>query len=274
MTEHIVTADELKRLQKVQLKLIAEVDRVCKKCGIRYQMVGDTMLGAIRHQGYIPWDDDADIGFLRSEYEKFRVACRLELKPEFYMQDLRDTPGYRWGYGKLRMKNTEFVRLGQEFMPFDKGISIDLMPFDNVPDGYFSKRLHFVKCFLFRKILWSEVGKRNEKNPLKRILYKIINQVSMTRVVEYFQKFIDDCQNIQSAKTVRILTFPTPDNIFGYERLWYEELLEYPFENLLLPGAMDYDGYLTAKYGNYMVLPPPKKRKIHPVSKLTLPPGD
>lgn len=111
-----MTSSELKQLQKTQLILIAEVDRICKKCGIRYSMVGGTMLGAIRHKGYIPWDDDADIGFLREEYEKFREACKTALDSEkFYIQDLRDTYGYRWGYGKLRMKETEFVRLGQTY---------------------------------------------------------------------------------------------------------------------------------------------------------------
>ena len=94
-----LTEEELKKIQMTQIELICEVDRICKKCGIRYNMVGGTMLGAIRHKGYIPWDDDADIGFLREEYEKFRQACKRELdKSRFYFQDCRDVKGYRWGY--------------------------------------------------------------------------------------------------------------------------------------------------------------------------------
>lgn len=146
-----MTPRELKRLQEIQMELIAEVDRICKKCGIRYNMVGGTMLGAIRHKGYIPWDDDADIGFLCSEYEKFREACKTELNHEkYYMQDLRDTPGYRWGYGKLRRKDTTFLRLNQEHMPYGQGIAIDLMPFDNVPDGSLARWFHFLTCFAYR----------------------------------------------------------------------------------------------------------------------------
>ena len=102
-----LTEEELRQVQEIQQDLISEVKRICDKCGIHYNMVGGTMLGAIRHKGYIPWDDDADIGFLRTEYEKFRKACKTELNHEkYYMQDLRDTEGYRWGYGKLRRKNT------------------------------------------------------------------------------------------------------------------------------------------------------------------------
>ena len=152
-----ISEKELHSIQQIQLELICEVNRICKKCNIQYNMVGGTMLGAIRHKGYIPWDDDADIGFLRKEYEKFREACKIELdKDRFYFQDFRDTNGYRWGYGKLRRRDTEFVRLNQEFMPYEQGISIDIMPFDNVPDSRIGKRIHMFVCFIYRKILWSD----------------------------------------------------------------------------------------------------------------------
>ena len=154
-----LSEEELCRIQQIQIELIAEVDRVCRKNNIHYNMVGGTMLGAIRHGGHIPWDDDADIGFLREEYEKFREACKTDLDHDkYYMQDFRDTEGYRWGYGKLRRKDTLFLRDGQEFMPFEQGIFIDLMPFDNVPDGTLERLIHYARCFLFRKTLWSKVG--------------------------------------------------------------------------------------------------------------------
>lgn len=269
--EYHMTQSELQRLHETQLELIAEVDRICKKCGIRYNMVGGTMLGAIRHKGYIPWDDDADIGFLREEYEKFREACKTELDHDkFYIQDLRDGTGYRWGYGKLRRKGSLFVRLHQEFMPYGQEISIDLMPFDNVPDGYMARRWHFLKCFLYRKFLWSEVGQHTESNLLIRLFYKCMSAVSLKTIVKSYSAFIRDCAKSKTNQ-VRILTFPTPKNVFGYDRQWYENLAEYEFEHLKLPGAKDYDGYLKVKYGDYMTLPPENKRKVHPISKLQFP---
>lgn len=265
-----LTEEELKQVQEIQRELIGEVKRICQKCGIHFGMVGGTMLGAIRHKGYIPWDDDADIGFLRAEYEKFRKACKTELNHEkYYMQDLRDTEGYRWGYGKLRRKNTEFVRLNQEFMPYEQGISIDLMPFDNVPDRWLARRIHFMRCFLYRKLFWSEVGSREEENRWMRAVYKVMRAVPMKLAVKSYQRFIDAGQR-RKTKLVRILTFPTPKGIYGYERRWYTHLAEYPFDNLRLPGARDFDGYLRVKYGNYMELPPAEKRKVHPVSKIKL----
>lgn len=268
--QYNISEEELEQIQKIQQDLIREVVRICKKCGIHFNMVGGTMLGAIRHKGYIPWDDDADIGFLRTEYEKFREVCKTELnRDKYYIQDLRDTEGYRWGYGKLRRKHTEFVRLNQEFMPYEQGISIDLMPFDNVPDGWLLRRIHFFRCFLFRKFFWSEVGSRSEVNPYKRIIYKIMKHMPMKILIRRYQHFIDTCQR-KKTKLVRILTFPTPEKVYGYERRWYTQLSMYPFETMRLPGARDYDGYLKIKYGNYTELPPADKRKIHPVSKLKL----
>lgn len=266
-----ITDEELLAIQKVERELITEVDRICKKCGIRYNMVGGTMLGAIRHKGPIPWDDDADIGFLRPEYEKFREACRTELDHErFCMQDFRDTQGYRWGYGKLRRKGTQFVRLGQEFMPYEQGIFIDLMPFDPVPDGFLARKLHFASCFMFRKLFWSSVGARTGKKYLSRLVYHILSLVPENIVKHRFANFIARGTGKQT-ELVRILTFPTPKGCYGYKREWYEDLTEYEFGDLRLPGAKDYDGYLTVKYGDYMQLPPAEKRTVHPISKLMLP---
>ncbi len=267
---YYISEEELEQIQIIQQDLIREVSRICKKCNIHFNMVGGTMLGAIRHKGYIPWDDDADIGFLRAEYEKFREACKTELDHEkYYIQDLRDTEGYRWGYGKLRRKDTEFIRLDQEFMPYEQGISIDLMPFDNVPDGWLSRRLHFFQCFLYRKLFWSEVGSRSEEIPYKRIIYRVMRRIPMKLIIRSYQQFIDAGQR-RKTRLVRILTFPTPKGVYGYERRWYTQLSKYSFGNMTLPGAKDYDGYLRVKYGDYMKMPPIEKRKVHPISKLKI----
>ena len=266
-----ISDEELKRIQEIQIELISEVDRICKKHGIRYNMVGGTMLGAIRHKGHIPWDDDADIGFLRSEYEKFREACKSELDPQkYYMQDFRDTPGYRWGYGKLRRKGTEFVRLNQEDMPYEQGIFIDLMPFDNVPDGTLARKFHFFKCFAYRKLFWSKVGRKIEKNLLCRFNYILLSLVPESFIKNCFERFIKEGSKGCETELVRILTFPTPKKCYGYKRKWYENLKEYAFGPLSLPGAADFDGYLSVKYGRYMDLPPVEKRHVHPISRLRL----
>lgn len=268
--QHIMTPEELRCVQETEIELLQEVDRICRKCKIHYNMVGGTMLGAIRHGGYIPWDDDADIGLLRREYEKFREACKTELDTDrFYFQEIRDTEGYRWGYGKLRKKGTKFIRLGQEFMPYEQGIFIDLFPMDNVPDNKILRKIHFLNCFLLRKFLWSEVGCRTEKNKAVRLLYGIMHLIPRKALIRWYELLIK-ANARHKTEMVRILTFPAPKGTYGFYRKWFVKQRRYPFADITLTGARDYEGYLRHKFGNYMELPPENQRKIHPVSKLEL----
>ena len=93
--EYNMTSEELRKVQLIELELLIEVDRICRKHEIIYRIVAGTLLDAVRHNGFIPWDD-ADVAFLKNEYERFRVTCETELdKSRFYFQDHRNTPGSR-----------------------------------------------------------------------------------------------------------------------------------------------------------------------------------
>lgn len=260
----------LYKLHMIQVEMLVEVDRICKKCGIKYNIIAGTLLGAIRHGGYIPWDDDADVALFRPEYEKFRQACKTELDTSrFIFQDHRNTKGYRWGYGKLRRINTLFLREYQEHMPYMQGVFIDIFPLDGVPDNYFLRSIKNFECFCIRKILWSEVGKIAEKNLLKRQVYKILDKIPKRMIINYYHMMIYTA-NRKKTRMVRILMFPTPNSEYGYYRNWYENSVDTMFEGKIFQGIKDYDSYLTFKFGNYMKLPPQSQRKVHPVSGLKL----
>lgn len=260
----------LRQLQLIQLEMLEEVDCICKKCGIKYNIIAGTLLGAVRHGGYIPWDDDADVALLRPEYEKFREACKSELdKSRFVFQDHRNTKGYRWGYGKLRRKDTLFLREFQEHMPYFQGIFIDIFPLDNVPNNYFFRSIHNFECFCIRKMLWSEVGKLSDKKQSMRFWYSLLSKIPVEIIFKAYQQLIIR-SNRKSTKMVRILTFPTPNNAYGYYRKWYENSTDIVFEGKIFSGIKDYDEYLSFKFGDYMELPPVEKRKVHPVSKIKL----
>lgn len=254
----------------IQLEMLVEVDRICKKCGIKYNIIAGTLLGAVRHGGYIPWDDDADVALLRPEYEKFRRACKTELdRSRFYFQDDRNTKGYRWGYGKIRRKDTLFLREHQEHMPYEQGVFIDVFPLDGVPDNYFLRSLKNFECFCVRKILWSKVGKIAEKNIWKRMVFEVLDKIPEEKVFRYYHQMIRRA-NKKKTRMVRILMFPTPNDEWGYYRCWYEKSADIGFEGVVFQGIKDYDSYLSFKFGEYMELPPVEKRKVHPVSELEL----
>ena len=139
-----LSGEELRKLQLVEYELICEVDRICKKNNIQYTLYAGTLLGAVRHQGFIPWDDDADIAFLPEEYEKFFEACKRDLNTEkFFLQDYRTDEYYRWGYAKLRRNNSAFIREGQEHMKYHNGICIDLFSLYSVPDNRLLRKIYY-----------------------------------------------------------------------------------------------------------------------------------
>ena len=268
--EIIISDEQLDKIHEIELEMLEEVDRICKKNGIAYCIIAGTLLGAIRHGGFIPWDDDADVAMLRNEYEKFRKACKLDLdKDRFVFQDDRNTKGYRWGYGKIRRKNTIFLRDGQEHMPYFQGVFIDVFPLDNVPDNYFLRCFHNFKCFCIRKALWSKVGKKTDSSVIIRMIYQLIDLIPEKEMLKVLNRFIRQSNRVKT-NMVRILTYPTPNSEWGYLRSWYEKRTEYMFESRSLFGINDYDSYLSFKYGEYMTLPKECERKIHPVSKLVL----
>lgn len=268
--EVILEGEQLRKLQLIQLDMLIEVDRICKKNNIKYNIIAGTLLGAVRHGGYIPWDDDADIAMLRSEYEKFFEVIKKDLDTtKYYFQEYRNTDGYRWGYGKLRRKGTEFIRSGQEHMPYESGIFIDIFPLDNVPDNKYIRFLHNIHCTLIRKILWSAVGEREEKNFFLRKIYFFLNKIPLKKVFNHYEKFKDK-YNSKDCSMVRILTFPTPNKMYGYYKKWYEESKSIIFEAHEFDGIKEYDEYLKFKFNDYMNLPPESERKIHSVSRIKL----
>ena len=270
MTEHHLTDYELRQVQLTQLEMLKEVDRICGLCNIRYNIIAGTLLGAVRHKGYIPWDDDADVAFLREEYEKFRDACEKELdKSRFYFQDHRNTKGYRWGYGKLRRKGTKFLRKHQEHMPYEQGIFIDIFPLDTVSDIKFVRTLQNFHCYCIRKIMWAPAGKIASEGKFFKWWYRRLEKIQAERMYAYYNKLVQKW-NKRHTKWVRILTFPTPNKEYGYLREWYEKSRQIEFEGEVFWGIWDIDGYLSFKFGQYMELPPIEQRKVHPVTLLEL----
>jgi len=270
---HIFSDEERYNLHVVLLEMLLELDRICRRNNIEYYLFMGTMLGAVRHSGFIPWDDDLDVAMMRSEYEKFKEACKKDLdQSKFFYQDHTTDSHYRWGYARIQRKDTEFVRLGQEHLKMRTGIFLDIFPLDNVPDFAPLRMLHHLYCFILRKILYAEVGRKSSKIFILRVWYAFLTIIPHTWVHRRIEKL---SMKRKKTKFVRILTFPTPKGkICGYLRKWFENFENIKFENHIFPSIKDYDEFLKYNYGNYMQLPPPEKRKFcHPVSKFKLPPN-
>ncbi len=272
----ILTKEEFRKLQLTQVELLNELDRVCRKNNICYVIAFGSMLGAVRHKGYIPWDDDADIIMLREDYERFR-QCTGDFNPEIcYFQDHYNDPDYLWGYGKLRKIGTKYVRAGQEHLKGKTGIFIDIFPMDDVPTSLIGCIVQDIRCFFIRKTLYSRVGKY-EAYGLEKLFYRALSLFSVDSCYRAIEKMAAKSRN-KKPNRVRILMFMcdgkrNPKNgileRYGMEKRWITERKEYEFENLKLYGSKDYDGCLKYLFDDYMTPPPESERAQHaPVSEI------
>lgn len=265
-----LSPDQFRKLQLVELEMLVEFDRVCRENEINYVLFGGSLLGAVRHKGYIPWDDDADIGMLREDYDRFKLHSN-ELNPKIcYFQDHDTDPEYRWGYGKLRRTGTKYVRVGQEHLKCKTGIFVDIFPMDDIPLSVPGQILQDWRCFCLRKILWSEVAKVNTKGFWK-YWFKLLSRIPLSIPFREFERFAAKSRN-NTPNRVRCLSFPATGTLYkknpireryGMPKSWFTDREQYLFEGKVFYSSRDYDTVLKYIYGDYMKLPDAKRREQH-----------
>jgi lipopolysaccharide cholinephosphotransferase len=264
LNEIEITPEILREMQLIQLECLIELDRVCRKNNIEYSMDGGTLLGAVRHKGFIPWDDDIDVIMLRSEYEKlFKIYKTESDTANFFLQERRTDPFYRVGYPRIRRNSTVYRRAGHEHMKYHEGVFIDIFVLDNVPDNKCLRVIHRFICFCNRKILWSKSGKRIAPNVFLRLWYAIISLIP-ARFAFWSNNLIARSCNKRDTVLVRHNTHPYPNpEVCGYgiPRELLTRYTELEFEGQIFKAVADYNRYLTMLYGDYMQLPPVEKRK-------------
>lgn len=259
-----ISKEQFRQIQLIQLEMLLEFRRICRNHKINYSLDGGTLLGAVRHKGFIPWDPDIDVIMLREDYELFYKAAAKDLDQErFFLQEHRTDKYYRWGYSRLRRNNTEFVRAGQEHMRFRTGIFIDIMIVDNVPDLRTGRWFNNLLCFIIRKGLWSESGRLNAKTIVGRCVCLILSKVP----VDFWyalRKIIYKHNNRHRTELIRRMTGIYPSRCrYGTKRSYYDSYTELEFEGYYFSAFSEYDSYLRDVYGDYIKLPPRDKRVSH-----------
>ena len=265
--------NQLDHLRRVEFEMLVEIDRICRKYDIKYSLDGGTLLGAVRHKGFIPWDDDIDVIMLRNEYEKFYCVCKKELdKSRFFLQEYRTDKHYLFGYEKIRRKNSIFKRVGQEHLKQYGGIFVDIFVADNVPDDPIARNIHLFLCFLIRKGLYSENGRKSEDSVFMKSIYELVSFIPRNFWFATRNLIASIC-NKNKTELVRHMTHNYRKECrYGMPAVCFENYVDLEFEGKKFKAFRDYDLYLSTLYGDYMKLPPVEQRVSHlQISELKFP---
>lgn len=250
---------DIKEFQKIELEILFEVDRVCKKYNIRYFLLAGTLLGAIRHKGFIPWDDDIDIAMPIDEYRRFCKVASKELGSLYFLQNYQTDFSDRW-FSKVRKNNTTCIEKGYEKSNIHQGIWIDVFPVIGVNDNEknlkkITKIATFAKKMLNKRYAASTTSYRDlskEKKILRFIPIPVIRSLATTIYSFIFHgtKKFNYCYYLWGDSKIRA----------RFKADLFDELCEVEFEGHMFPAPKDWDKYLTIEYGDYMTPPPPEKR--------------
>ncbi len=261
-----LTEDELNKVRELEFKCLLEFDRICRKYEIKYFLGGGTLLGAVRHQGFIPWDDDIDVMMLPEDYDKFRDVVQSELSDEFVYQSKETDGEYHSIFDKIRLKGTVFdTNFSQQFDLISHGIFMDIFVHDYTSENKLGQKLHIFRTILGKSLVHHKWGNTpmHFYGKLKFIcrlatVYK--NHTSMEKLEKHQMRVVEKYDKKKTKYLYDGRGEHTRHGAFPASIL-EEEPIEMMFNGKMMPVPKRYDEYLTFSYDeNYMTLPPEEKR--------------
>lgn len=255
----------LRRVQLTQLEIAREIKRVCEENDIRFFLLGGTYLGAVRHQGFIPWDDDMDLGMLRGEYEKFCRIAPEKLGPDYCLQTWYTEPNYGLPFGKVMKRGTVYLESKKSRRLQENGIYVDIFPFDSVPQDLQQRQKlakHLLRLYRLRLMKcgykpWMEEEKVLWHKRLGYLFYQFqalfCGKQALARDYDALAEAQPDTDTVSEQSGM--------EQPLYVRRAWCEDLVNYTFEGEQFPAPRAYDEFLTIYYGDYMQLPPEDQRE-------------
>ena len=256
----------MNKLQERQYELLVEFDRICKKNNLEYFLDGGTLLGAVRHQGFIPWDDDLDVSMFRDDYEKFKEIVKKDLDDRYFFQNYETDNNFGFMFGKLRIKNTKYTERVCKNTKAQDGIFIDIFPFDTTSADEKESEKDFKKVVILRMMLLLKNKYIIETDTfikkIEKVILKIMSLfVSKQYIIEKINKIASKYKDVE---TGYFTNYSTP--YFNKSRLqkkWYNSTKFLKFETKDYPCPSNYNDDLEYIFGDYMTLPPVEKRRSH-----------
>lgn len=254
-----------KELQQRLSLMFKDLVDILEQQNISYYAVGGTLLGAVRHQGFIPWDDDIDISIPRPEYEAFIKSAHKFLPTYYSLETLHTTYNFPFHYAKLYDTRTTLITNFTQ--PFKRGIFIDIFPLDGISNDKV-KQIKNIKKMRFYLKVYRRIFTTKVRSPKlsHRICHCILSPIA--KLIYSKNNLINKINRLCSQ-----VPWKNSDYIVNYmgawkhreiqPKAWYNERVRLKFENFEIWGPKEYDKILTCLYGDYMQLPPKEKRKSH-----------
>ena len=272
----------LKRLQDVSLEILLDFDKFCTENDIDYFGCGGTAIGAVRHSGFIPWDDDIDVGMTRRNYDKFLSLAEEKLTDKYKVVNFRNTKNYPLMNARFTLKGTKFREDCFKNLEFDNGIFLDIFCFDNIYDDEHKMKKQMWKAWFWGKllILWHinepVLYFKGLKAKLVLFICKIAH-IALKLFCRNPDKLFDRAEKyatmLRDEETQRVAYIFDPTPFTSIVRLEdIEPTKRISFEKHDIKFPKNTDAYLTVRYGeDYMTLPPENKRHNHPPYELQFP---
>lgn len=257
----------LRKVQLVQFDIAKEIDRLCVQNNINYFLVGGSLLGAVRHKGFIPWDDDLDIGMLRTDYEKFLKIAPEMLDERYELIDWKSDPNYPHPMGKVIKRGTIYKE-GKRKDLGDQGIWVDVFPYDvaDSESGDFKRRTFKLK--VLRCLIRAKCNYRTWYSDKGIILSKYIKNIPFRLGAVFFSKntLIEKYERLSLDKdgksNIEVFENGTENYLrWCFPKSIFENLIQMDFENYKFYIPQKYHEYLSRAYGNYMIFPPKEERE-------------
>ena len=254
-----------KELKDIQLKMIEEINNFCRRYNLSFYLAYGTLIGAVRHKGYIPWDDDIDILMPRKDYERF--IKEFQSNSGLGVLSYQNDKDYYLPFSKVINEKT-CLKEGINYN-VNIGVYIDVFPLDNIPNGKVARKIQFYKAKFFRNIInLKPLDKNKKKNPFKRLIINVAKVFTFFLKMEFLNKMINKIAikyNTKDTNYVGNLTALAYKNREFWNKDDFKETVYMNFEGIKLPCPKGYDNILRKTYGDYMKLPPKEKQVSHHV---------
>lgn len=246
----------LEKLKKIELDILRQFIEICEKLNLKWFILYGSCLGAVRHHGFIPWDDDIDVGLMRDDYELFLEKAPLLLPENYFLQNAETDPDYSMNYAKIRCSDTTFIEKTVKDFNINHGIYIDIFPITEYqPSKIFDIKAKFYSICISQAYNFEDNGSLPRK-AIKGVLRSFIKDYHVAR-----DKKEQLFRNAEKKGTGIVSTFC--GNCENMPKEIFDTVEKMPFENLEVNVPGKWDEYLTLLYGDYMTLPPEEKRVTH-----------